>query len=476
MAYDISVPDVDGYWTGYENYHTSMNDALDEVKRALSDLMLLESFQGAAAASTKLYFQEVHLPIITGLITLAKYVGTDLSGFVQGFSAAPVNENKDARLPNDALARARGKLQDTFAAGDLNEIDGLLTKASNLMNSVITVGKPSVAPAQQALNARGDKIEKVRLAVQGLEDDCVAQLNSVDGFDSLVASLGAAISHYAGDTFDVGGYQAGSFSSSAVGQVLVADIGRAVEYQDSKREQVLAASEGVHKREHERLVEEQEKLQEQRTWARVIGLAAVTVGMVATIATLGTAGPVALAIASVGLVGSMADIKGRVDELTGGDEASDWETASKVYESEGKVLKCTDAAAEVFLGDPGKGIEDVGDIVGKWGVGKGTEALYEGMGYEEDDAEYAGKVAKTGYEAMMMDGMDELVEKATKNGAKNATRTARVSQVGNIVNIGSDIVADTADYAEDKLNEQIEGVERDIDQNARDHVAFAGLW
>ena len=125
MAYDISVPDVDGYWTGYENYHTSMNDALDEVKRALSDLMLLESFQGAAAASTKLYFQEVHLPIITGLITLAKYVGTDLSGFVQGFSAAPVNENKDARLPNDALARARGKLQDTFAAGDLNEIDGL---------------------------------------------------------------------------------------------------------------------------------------------------------------------------------------------------------------------------------------------------------------------------------------------------------------------------------------------------------------
>ena len=44
------------------------------------------------------------------------------------------------------------------------------------------------------------------------------------------------------------------------------------------------------------------------------------------------------------------------------------------------------------------------------------------------------------------------------------------------MNIGSDIVADTADYAEDKLNEQIEGVERDIDQNARDHVAFAGLW
>lgn len=476
MAYDISVPDVDAFWQGYETFHTEFGQAFDDVKRALSDLMLLESFQGAAATSAKTYFQEVHGPIITALEKLSAQIGSDLCEFTDGFSGDPVNEDKDARLPNDAMDAARRKLKDTFAASSLSDIDALLVRAQNTMSSVVSIAKPSVEPARAALIARGDKVEKLRTNVQGLEDDCQARLNSIDGFDSLVSSTGAAITHFLSDSFNVGAYAAGSFASSSVGQALVGDIGKVVEYQETKREKVLQASENVHQREHERLVEEQEKLQEERTWARVIGLAAVVVGVVATVATMGTMGPVALTVASVGLAGSMIDIKGRTDELMGDDDVSDWETASEVYEKGGKAIKHTDTLTEIFWGDTDKGIEDADDIITKWGVGYGTEQLYESMGYDENDSELAGKISKAGYDFVTDDAMDELVDKATKNGARNATRTAKISKAGSIVSTGSDLIADVADYAEDELSDQIEGVEREMDENARKHAAFTSMW
>ena len=109
MGLDVRKEDADALAAWIKAFAVGMQRNLEDVAAAASALGEVDGFTGAAADSSRAYWEEVHAPILKGLDAAARDLYSRYGEYMAVLDG--VDAARDAWLEYDALSASRGGLR-----------------------------------------------------------------------------------------------------------------------------------------------------------------------------------------------------------------------------------------------------------------------------------------------------------------------------------------------------------------------------
>ena len=443
-AYNVKYAEVISLENDYTLFCEQLAEAADRLDNKMNKLVGLESFQGAAAASIKSYF-DAHRKLLSYLQLAADQLRAEYATqYYSKFSQAPIAEHHDnAQWPSNVLKNANAKLK-TVKDENLSDAQRELTKAQNLLPAGITFSFPSAAAIQDEIATQVEKTKRVREGIADIEAGAArAFASESSGFNEMESALSSLLASFSEISPSMASFNSATFSSlvDSAGVEGIAEKCRS--YQDDAAAIVVASQLDALEKEQERLQRSWIKQSERKAGNGILGFF-VSVGLVALavyglVQTAGASTPVSvklfgLAAGTIGVGNSMADTKRRADQLgkmVSGDMGADREEGSEVFkdakdhlegaENRAKIdtsskKKYADTYRDAFL-DDFKSVQD-----------QKMDLFFDAL---DDETAMKGKVAYKGGSA--------IYEFATGN------PRGALGQAGKAVNVKVDYEMDEAD-------------------------------
>lgn len=202
MDFDVRKSDADALASWVNAFTGHMIEDFEGVAAAGSSLGGLDGFAGAAADSSRAYWNEVHAPILKGFDAAMRELYVRYGEYVAALDG--VDSACDARFERGALTRAEADFGPLPA--DVAGRSASLAQVLEDIRDIIDLSVPSDAVLIEQVSDLACLPRAHRDAVEGVEDFYVGSLTGLDG---LVSALAIAIG-YAGTVGSFASYEPGS--------------------------------------------------------------------------------------------------------------------------------------------------------------------------------------------------------------------------------------------------------------------------
>jgi len=280
MGFDVRKEDADALAAWVKAFAVGMQRNLEDVAAAALALGEVDDFTGAAADSSRAYWEEVHVPILKGLDAVVRDLYSRYGEYMAVLDG--VDAARDAWLEYDALTRAEADFGGL--PGDVAGFSSSLATVLEDIRDVIDLPAPSEAALTEELSDLACLPRAHRDTMEGAEDFYAA---SAEGLGELLSQLARAIG-YAGSVGSFASYAPGSAQSRpwAGGLAAVTEASRA--FSAARSESAKAAYAAAANRDQHRFDKAAQDLIDDGRADIITGLGSLIVGGLAIVFT-GTA-------------------------------------------------------------------------------------------------------------------------------------------------------------------------------------------
>lgn len=326
MGFNILVTDVDGLGSTVASVSSQLGEQLGRLSEAATALSNLGDFKGATADSVKSYWGEAHVSAIAAICQAADDLATRYASYMEGYDGDSIDGARDARLCQDTIETSAGDMEGTDP--DVRENAVGVAQAISDVEDIISLTVPST-------DALVDALSVAAKGARGLSET-VAQFESDHAQDALGADdmIGAA----SGLVSDLrASYGAGGVSYSTAklaGSQAFADAAKAYDASRARTSASAQAAGDAYRRLSERQRQRRaeaaaEALRKRAEIDRNNGLSLALLGAAAVVATVGTGGLAAFAVAGAACVAfGASDMAEAVGEERLAAEGDPWGTAA----------------------------------------------------------------------------------------------------------------------------------------------------
>lgn len=280
LAADLAAKNVTRSWG------ESVNTISDDMKRYTE----LSSFTGTAADNIRCYVQEVHGVSLGVLQEIMANYYTKISLYASGYLKS-MDQDNHAVLPESDLQQVVQRFRSILS--DIENQQARLERTTSSIRDLLPLYCPSSWSVESALEGALSIPKNLDERISSYED---AHLGDFSELDTMISTLRQLLNaRLGGGRASVTSYQSGDIVKLTDCGALMGALNASMEYRRANVDKLQAASEM-----EALIIEELEKEAadqrlEQGIWSGIAAIGAITVGVVAIVATAGAATPAVVA-------------------------------------------------------------------------------------------------------------------------------------------------------------------------------------
>ena len=302
---------------------SQLGEQLGRLSEAATALSNLGDFKGATADSVKSYWGEAHVSAIAAICQAATDLATRYASYMEGYDGDSIDGARDARLCQDTIEASAGDMEGTDP--DVRENAVGVAQAISDVEDIIPLAVPPTDALVDALSAAAKGARGLSETVAQFESD---HAQDALGADDMIEAASGLVSDLRA-SYGAGGV---SYSTAKLaGSQAFADAAKAYDASQDYTSANAQATDDAYRRLSERQRQRRaeaaaEALRKRAEIDRNNGLSLALLGAAAVVATVGTGGLAAFAVAGAAF-GASDMVEGMEEERLAA-EGDPWGTAS----------------------------------------------------------------------------------------------------------------------------------------------------
>ena len=305
---------------------SQLGEQLGRLSEAATALSNLGDFKGATADSVKSYWGEAHVSAIAAICQAADDLATRYASYMEGYDGDSIDGARDARLCQDTIEASAGDMEGTDP--DVRENAVGVAQAISDVEDIVSLAVPPTDALVDALSAAAKGARGLSEAVAQFESD---HARDALGADDMIGAASGLVSDLESSYGDGG---VGYSTARLAGSQAFADAARAYGASRARTSASAQAAGDAYRRLSERQRQRRaeaaaEALRKRAEIDRNNGLSLALLGAAAVVATVGTGGLAAFAVAGAACVAfGASDMAEAVGEERLAAEGDPWGTAA----------------------------------------------------------------------------------------------------------------------------------------------------